>query len=142
MNGPAFNAPPPVQADAQTLAKDLNKRGETAYHAKKMDESIGLYQQAINLDPEFAQAYSNIGLAFQKAGRTAEAIWANRKAIALAAGGTAATVKASSYFNIARIYEDQGKWQDAKSNFERALENKTHDAYKKGIARMGDKMKK
>ena len=38
-----------------------------------------------------ARLYGNLGLAYQKAGNTAESIWANRKAIALANGTNAAT---------------------------------------------------
>ena len=47
-------------------------------------EAIDYYRQALDLDADFGQAYSNLGLAYQKADRIAEAIWANRKAIALA----------------------------------------------------------
>jgi tetratricopeptide (TPR) repeat protein len=137
----AVAAAPAASADAKTQAQELNRKGETAYHAKKLDESIALYQQALDLDPEYGQAYSNLGLAFAKVSRVAEAIWANRKAIALASGPTAGQVKASSYYNIARIYEDQKKWADAKQNYEWALQNKPNDAYTKGIARMAEKLK-
>ena len=135
-----FKAPPPVATSVMEQAKDLNRRGETAYHAKKYDESIRLYQQAINLHPEFAQAYSNIGLSFQKADRAAEAIWANRKAISLASGSKANTIKASSYYNIARVYEGQGKWKKARDHFQLALSARSHAAYTKGIARMNQKL--
>ncbi|WP_374358035.1 tetratricopeptide repeat protein, partial [Chitinimonas sp.] len=117
-------------------AKSLNRAGEQAYHAGDLERSIELYQQAINLDPNYGQAYSNLGLANQKAGRTAEAIWANRKAIALASGATAATVRASSYFNIGRIYEEAGQFDDALVQFESAKREKANPAYDKAIARV------
>jgi uncharacterized protein YfaP (DUF2135 family) len=129
-----------ASTDDKARAKDLNKQGEDAYHRKEIDTSITLYQQAIDADPEYGQAYSNLGLSFQKAGRVAEAIWANRKALALASGATAATVKASSFYNIARIYEDQQKWAEAKQNFEWAQAQKSNAAYTKGIARMKEKL--
>lgn len=135
-----FKAPPPVAVEAAGQATALNRQGETAYHAKKLDEAIRLYQEAINLNPEYAQAYSNIGLAFDKAGRSAEAIWANRKAIALASGTTANTVKASSYYNIARIYEKESKWEKAKEHFEKAQGFRARSAYTKGIKRMKEKL--
>lgn len=117
-------------------AKSLNRAGEQAYHAGNLDSAIDLYQEAINLDPNYGQAYSNQGLAYQKAGRTAEAIWANRKAIALASGATAATVRASSYFNIGRIYEEAGQFSDALAQFEAAKREKANPAYDKAIARV------
>ena len=69
------------------------------------------FQDAVNLYPSFGQAYSNLGLTYQKLDRTAEALWANRKAIELASGNTKARVQASSYYNIARIYEASGRWR-------------------------------
>ena len=51
-----------------------------------------LYLEAINNNPEHGQAYSNLGLAYQTLNRSAEALWVNRKAIALASGATKETI--------------------------------------------------
>ena len=126
-------------ADNQESAKALNKRGEDAYHAGDLDESIRLYQEAIDMDGNFGQAYSNLGLAFQKAGRVAEAMWANRKAIALASGPTAATVRASSHYNNGKIYEAAGQWSDARREYQYAKGEKSNPAYDKAIARVKQK---
>ncbi len=120
-------------------AKALNKSGETAYHAGEIDKSIELYHQAIDLDQNYGQAYSNLGLAYQKAGRTAEAIWANRKAVALASGKTASTTRANSFFNIGKIYEDAGQFNDALAQYELAAGQKANPVYDKAIARMKEK---
>jgi uncharacterized protein YfaP (DUF2135 family) len=133
---------PVLLANGSDSANALNKEGERRYHAKQLDEAVRLYLQAIDANPEHAQAYSNLGLAYQKLGNRAEAIWANRKAIALASGATAATVKASSYYNIARVYEEQGEWQSALDSFQQALASKQNEAYTKGIARMNAKLGK
>jgi tetratricopeptide (TPR) repeat protein len=117
-------------------AKSLNTEGERAYHAGALDRAIDLYREAIDLNPEYGQAYSNLGLAFQKAGRPAEAIWANRKAIALATGATAARVRASSYYNIGRLYEDAGQYGDALSSYHAAKREKADPIYDAAIARM------
>ena len=122
--------------DALNQAKRLNTQGEAAYHAGNLDGAIALYQQAIEIDGNYGQAYSNLGLAFQKAGRVAEAMWANRKAIALASGSTAATVRASSHYNNARIYEAAQQWNDALREFRAAKAEKANPAYDKGIQRM------
>ncbi|WP_333598966.1 tetratricopeptide repeat protein [Flavobacterium sp.] len=121
-------------------SNEVNKRGEDAYHAKQLEQSVSLYQRAIELNANNGQAYSNLGLSFQKLNREAEAIWANRKAIDLANGPNTNTIKASSYYNIAKIYENKGQWQDALDNFKKALTLKENPAYTKGIERMKQKL--
>lgn len=123
-------------ADAQANAKELNKQGEQAYHAKNYDEAIRLYKAAIELDGNYGQAYSNLGLAFQKAGNVSEALWANRKAIALATGETAATVRASSHYNNGKIYEAAKQWDDALREYHYAKREKNNPVYDKAIKQM------
>lgn len=121
-------------------AVEINKAGETAYHAGNLEDAVDLYRQAIDLDPDYGQAYSNLGLAHAKLGHTAEAIWANRKAIALASGPTAATVRASSYYNIAKIYESAGEYANALQQYESARRQKSNPVYDKAIARVRGQM--
>jgi tetratricopeptide (TPR) repeat protein len=132
----SYVAPAVASTNAAGEARRLNKLGEQAYHAQQLDEAIDDYRRALELDAGFGQAYSNLGLAYQKAGRIAEAIWADRKAIALASGETAATVRASSYYNIARIYEQSNEWDDARVQFELAQKEKPGKVYTDAIARM------
>jgi len=135
-----FVSDPVMQANSKDEADRFNREGEKAYHDKRLEDSVRLYSEAINLNPEHSQAYSNLGLSYQKLGKYAEAIWANRKAIALASGSKANVVKASSFYNIARVYEEQGRWREALDAFQQALNHRTHDAYKKGIERMKQKI--
>ncbi len=118
----------------------VNRKGETAYHAGDLEGSVQLYQLAIELDPNNGQAYSNLGLSFRKLNREAEALWANRKSIALAHGAQANVTRASSYYNIARIYEDKGQFEDALQNYSKAKENKENPIYDKAIVRMNGKL--
>lgn len=127
-------------SDAQN-AVALNKEGEDAYHAGDLDGSVELYRQAIDIDSNYGQAYSNLGLAHAKLGHTAEAIWANRKAIALASGPTAPTVRASSFYNIAKIYESAGQYGDALQQYEAAKREKANPVYDKAIARVRGMMR-
>ncbi|WP_028979120.1 tetratricopeptide repeat protein [Sporocytophaga myxococcoides] len=126
------------QQDVDASAR-INRKGEEAYHAGNLEASVEFYQNAIELDPNNGQAYSNLGLSFQKLNRVAEAIWANRKAIALAHGPQTNTIQASSYYNIAKIYESQGHWEDALQHYTWAKERKQNTAYDNGIQRMKDK---
>jgi uncharacterized protein YfaP (DUF2135 family) len=123
-------------ASNQNDAKALNTEGEVAYHAGNLDESIRLYRAAIELDGNYGQAYSNLGLSFQKARRVSEALWANRKAIALANGADAATVRASSHYNNGKIYEAAAQWNDALREYQSAKREASNLVYDKAIKRM------
>lgn len=129
----------PISQQAQQDAKALNRQGEERYHAGQLDLAIDLFRQSIEHDAGFGQAYSNLGLAYQKSNRTAEAIWANRKAIALASGPSANTVRASSYYNIARIYEAAGQTGDALRHYQLAREQKANPVYDNAIRRLSNR---
>lgn len=128
-----------VSARDVQRAKDLNKMGEDAYHAGDVDRAIDLYRQAIEADADYGQAYSNLGLAYVKSNRSAEAIWASRNAIALASGAGAATLRAASYFNIAKLYEKAGQSEDALHNYESAQGETANPAYERAIQRLRKK---
>ena len=117
-------------------AHKLNVQGETAYRAGDYVNAIRLFQEAIAQDDSYGQAYSNLGLVFQKSGRVAEALYANRKAIALARGPHAATTRASTHFNNGRLYEDAGQWNDAMREYRVAEIEKSNSVYENAIARM------
>ena len=125
--------------DASRRAKRLNDQGVSAYHNGQLDVAIELYRQAIDLDGNFGQAYSNLGLAYQKVGRVAEALWANRKAIALAHGASANTTRAGTHYNNGRIYENAGQWNDALREYRYAKQERDRDVYDRAIARMLEK---
>lgn len=128
-----------VSSSVQADAKKLNLKGEAAYQAGNLDQAIEFFRQAIELDNSFGKAYGNLGLAYQKAGNTAESIWANRKAIALATGANAATVRAGAYYNIARIYEAAGQFQDALRHYQLAKEQKANPVYDTAIERVNNR---
>ena len=118
-------ASPAMQNSGDTqLARKYNREGEAVYKTGQLEQAIQLFQQATELDGNYGQAFSNLGLAYQKNGNIAEAIWANRKAISLASGVNAATTRANSYYNIAKIYETAGQDADALQHYQLAL----HDA--------------
>lgn len=123
-------------APIQASARRLNTQGETAYRQGDYPRAIELFRDAIAQQSNYGQAYSNLGLAFQKSGRVAEALWANRKAIALASGVSAATTRASTHFNNGRIYEDAGQFDDALREYQSAIQEKYRPVYESAIRRM------
>lgn len=142
LKGEALSQVVAASSAERSEAKRLNSAGEAAYHANDLAKAVELFRQAVDSDPSFGQAYSNLGLAYQKSNRIAEAIWANRKAIALADGPKANVTRASSYFNIARIYENAGQFADALQQFELAQAQRPFKTYEEAIARMKAKLPK
>lgn len=117
-------------------AKDNNRLGETAYHNGNLEEAVNYYKAAIDIDPEYGLAYGNLGLAYQKLGRNAEALWADRKAIALANGNSANTVRAGAYYNMGRIYEAGKQYANALRCYQQAQSEKDNTVYINAINRV------
>ncbi|HAX4135547.1 TPA: tetratricopeptide repeat protein [Escherichia coli] len=134
-------ASPAMQNSGDTqLARKYNREGEAVYKTGQLEQVIQLFQQATELDGNYGQAFSNLGLAYQKNGNIAEAIWANRKAISLASGVNAATTRANSYYNIAKIYETSGQNAEALQHYQLAYTEKNKPSYEEAIARVKTKM--
>lgn len=132
---------PAMQNSGDTqLARKYNREGEAVYKTGQLEQAIQLFQQATELDGNYGQAFSNLGLAYQKNGNIAEAIWANRKAISLASGVNAATTRANSYYNIAKIYETSGQNAEALQHYQLAYTEKNKPSYEEAIARVKTKM--
>lgn len=123
----------------QKDSHEINK-GKKAYHQKRLQDSVRLYLEAINNNPEHSQAYSNLGLSYLRLNKYAESLWANRKSIQLASGPQKKIIQASSFYNIAKVYEEKHEYQNALSNYRSALRLRVHKAYKKGIKRMNKKL--
>jgi hypothetical protein len=129
-------AAPLRSAPIRASARKLNTQGETAYRQGDYGRATRLFQAAIEQQADYGQAYSNLGLAFQRSGRVAEALWANRKAIALATGPAAPRTRASTHFNNGRIYENAGQLDDALREYESAVAEKYSPVYENAIRRV------
>ncbi len=125
-----------VSVSKRESAREINARGEKAYHAGKIEESVTLYLSAINADTEFAQAYSNLGLSYWKLKKYPESVAANRSAIALGKQQGKLIVMASSYYNIAKTFEEQKEYKQALMNFWWANKTTPKPVYEKAIQRM------
>ena len=118
---PIVNIPDVTEGNVKlsdiALSEKLNKLGETAYHKKKLEESVILYSAAVRINPLYAQSYSNLALSYQKTGDIDTSIAISRMAISTAKGKNKKRIKANTYYNIGRIYEARGDYKKANLNY-------------------------
>ena len=62
-------------------ATDWFQKGYNAYVNKEYDKAISFYLKAIELKPDYAEAYYNLGLAYKNQGNLTKAIESYKKAI-------------------------------------------------------------
>ncbi|WP_163411315.1 tetratricopeptide repeat protein [Flavobacterium ajazii] len=129
-----------VSNEDKKRALQLNRKGDLAYQNKDVDGALEFYKQAIEYYPTFGQAYGNLGLMYIKKGYKAEAIYANRKAITYASGNSINTTKASAYYNIAKIFENENDFEEALNYYKLAKELKENTVYDNAIIRVKGKM--
>ncbi|MBX4547271.1 tetratricopeptide repeat protein [Klebsiella pneumoniae] len=127
-------------AEQINISNMLNLKGEESYRREQYEEAISLFTNSINNYSENGKAYGNLGLVYQKVGRTAEAIWANRKAIVLASGKNASTIRAGANYNIGRIYEGEGQYNEALNYYKAAKNEKQNPVYDNAILRVSSKI--
>ncbi len=127
-------------AEQINISNMLNLKGEESYRREQYEEAISLFTNSINNYSENGKAYGNLGLVYQKVGRTAEAIWANRKAIVLASGKNASTIRAGANYNIGKIYEGEGQYNEALNYYKTAKNEKQNPVYDNAILRVSSKV--
>lgn len=127
-------------AEQIDISNALNLKGEESYRRKQYEEAISFFTESVNNYSENGKAYGNLGLVYQKVGRTAEAIWANRKAIALASGKNASTIRAGANYNIGKIYEGEGQYNEALNYYKAAKIEKQNPVYDNAIMRISSKI--
>jgi tetratricopeptide (TPR) repeat protein len=82
---------------------------------KNLGDAIKQYREAIDIKPDYVEAYFNLGNALTKKGDVDDAIYNYRKALQIDPDFF------KSYYNIAKILYGEGKIAEAIDNFQRAL---------------------
>lgn len=134
-NASGNNVASSAQVD-KSAALRFNDRGTEAYQSKDYPRAIEYYLIAIDYNPNFGQAYGNLALAYKRNNQYAEALWANRKAIALADGANAHVTRAGAYYNIGRIYEEREEFEKAREQYRLAKSESDKPTYDTAIQRM------
>ncbi len=81
----------------------------------KLEESIGLYQQALRFKPDFADAYYNMGSVLQRQGNLEEAIKSYQQVLKFKPS------LAQVYNQLGKIFQEQGKFDQSTQFYTQAL---------------------
>ena len=98
---------------------------------KKYDSAINYFEKAIQLNPNFSEAYNNLGNTKKRVGKIDEAINCFEKAIQLKENNIQA------YFNLANIYKENKYFKELIKIYEKILsfnQNDTKTLYNLGSA--------
>ena len=92
---------------AKKEARRLNRLGEMAYRHKSYESAVMYFLQATYFDPEFARAYSNLGLAYLQLPSMfkMDSLDASNQAVERAKGHENRVLRANSHYNIGKVYE-------------------------------------
>jgi len=103
-----------VKQKTAEAAKEYLKSGNLLAGEGRYDAAIKSYRQAIQMDPNFAEAYSLMGSALVQAGRDRDAEEALRKAVSLKPN------YAEGYFHLGNFLKSRGKEAEAQEAFRKA----------------------
>ena len=92
--------------------------GNALWDQGKLDEAVACYRRALELNPGYAEAHSNLGNALKDQGKLDEAIACWQRALELKPD------YAEAHYNLGIALKDQGKPDEAVACYRRALELK------------------
>jgi tetratricopeptide (TPR) repeat protein len=93
------------------LGNDLREHGNLAL-------AIEHYTKAIEIKPDYADVYGNLGIAYGRLGRYQEAIEASKQAIKLKPD------YAEAYCNLGNVYGNLGRYEESIESFKQAIKIK------------------
>ena len=93
----------------------FNLNGLINLSLENWENSVQVFQQAIDCDDKFVEAYNNIGIAYSHLGKEDKAVENYNKAIEIKKDYS------NAYNNLATHYDDLGKYDQAVKNYVNAL---------------------
>lgn len=106
----AAHIPPPRTPEGHFL------RGEVLARKGNIDEAIVEFQKAIEMDSQFAAAYTSLGAAYGEKGIIDQSISASKKAIELDPRN------ATAHYNLGNAFGKEGNYEEAFASFYKAVE--------------------
>ncbi len=96
-------------------ANEHNDRGVMLFHRRELSASEAEFRKALDIRPDFAEAFNNLGLTLSDLGKKDEAVAAFRKAIELSPDAPEA------YNNLGCLYRIRKDYQQAVELFNQAI---------------------
>jgi Tfp pilus assembly protein PilF/archaellum component FlaC len=90
-------------------ARELNNKGVALFHRGSVEASIEAFIRAVELKPDYSEAYNNLGLAYSKRGQSEEAVRYFQKALEIDP-------------QLGEVYNNLGFLFHASAKYERAIE--------------------
>jgi tetratricopeptide (TPR) repeat protein len=113
-----------VQISKNELSlKEIILKGNEHYYNKEYNEAIKYYDKALEIDPKYALAWNNKGVAVGKLEKYNEAIGCYDKALEID------PKDADEWYNKGNALHDLGKYKEAIECYDKALEIDAKDAY-------------
>lgn len=126
----------------RTEARTLLAKGRELYRNDEDTQALEMFQQAVKLDPEFAEAHFRVGLTHDALGQEQEAVAAYRKAVETYKKYLAVDENekdAEAHYNLGQTYSGLHLYTEAVREYRQATELKPEDAaiyYDLGLALM------
>ncbi len=98
-------------------------KGTEQMLAKKYKEAIVFFRRAIDLNPDFAEAYYNLGVSYEELGKHDDSIETLNKAIQLA------PQNANAHYALGYAYCQLKRYKESIDAFERSLALKSGNAF-------------
>ncbi|MRR09692.1 tetratricopeptide repeat protein [bacterium] len=96
-------------------AEEHNEKGVMLYHRRELGAAEAEFRRALELRPDFAEAFNNIGLAMSDQGKREDAVTAFRRAVELMPDAP------ETYNNLGCLFKSKRDYQQALDHFNQAI---------------------
>ncbi|MCU0606459.1 MAG: tetratricopeptide repeat protein [Candidatus Edwardsbacteria bacterium] len=96
-------------------AEEHNEKGVMLYHRRELAAAEAEFRRALELRPDFAEAFNNIGLAMSDQGKREDAVTAFRRAVELMPDAP------ETYNNLGCLFKSKRDYQQAVEHFNQAI---------------------
>jgi tetratricopeptide (TPR) repeat protein len=113
---------PEVQAADSNSAMGQNLLGLKYYHAQKYHQAEEYYLNAIQMEPDFGIAYSNLCLCYKMMRKYKQAIECGQRAVELLGQSGDLEHQANAYNSLALCYQRTARYKKATQMINKAIE--------------------
>lgn len=109
----------------QLDATDWFNKGNNAYFNKEYDKAKSFFLRSIELNPDFSEAYNNLGLVYHEQGNYTDAIECFHEMLEVFPNNS------DAYYQLGSLYSLKGNYSDAIKYYKKAIELNpdNYDAY-------------